>query len=145
MFRFYSSPSRLVLSDFINTVIYFLLCRFRLVAKVMSAFLAAQMPSDASLRLQPDAPGFITAGSPSSPKTPTPCSPSQQARQTLATLESLRTNKLYSVYKQTIETSIDCVISPSLSFRDSSVQLSRLTSSLFPEINYLEVVRRLVA
>jgi hypothetical protein len=111
----------------------------------MSAFLSAQMPSDASLRLHSNAPGFLTNSPPSSPKSPSACNPSQQARQTLAVLESLRTNKQYSAFKQTIDVAVNGVTSPHLSFRDSPIILSQLVASLFPEINYLESVRRLPA
>jgi len=123
----------------------FVCLRFRLVAKTMAAFLAAQMPSDASLRLQPDAPGSMTSTPPSSPKSPSSCSPSQQARQTFAVLESLRTNKQYATYKQSIDIAIDAISLQRLSFRDSSTFFKQLISGLFPEINYLEIVRRLSA
>lgn len=120
-----------------------LLCRFRLVAKTMAAFLAAQMPSDASLRLNPGAPGFLTPGTPTSPKSPSSCTPSQQARQTFAVLESLRSNKNYATYRQTVDIAIDSVASQHLSFRDSATILSQLVTGLFPEINCVETVRRL--
>ena len=122
--------------------------RFRLVAKTMSAFLAAQLPSDASLRLLPDAPGNLSATSSSSSslaRQSSTCSPSRQARQTFAVLESLRTNKQYAEYKDVVQIAIDGVSSQHLSFRDSPSFLSQLVAGLFPEINYLESVRRPIA
>ena len=111
----------------------------------MAAFLAAQLPSDASLRLYPDAPGFMTPGTTPSPKSPASCNPSQQARQTFVVLESLRTHKQYSTFRQTVDIAVDSVLSKQLSFRDSTAILSQLVTCLFPDINCLEIVRRLPA
>jgi len=120
--------------------------RFRLIAKSFAAFLAAQMPSDASLRLSADAPGAITSSSSlaSSPQhsSPPACSPSQQAQQTFSHLQSLRTNKQYASLRDTISMAIELVASPDMSLRDANIFLSQLVTALFPDIYYLEIVRR---
>jgi len=120
--------------------------RFRLIAKSMAAFLAAQMPSDASLRLSADAPGAIgsrssTASSPQQ-SSPPPCSPSQQARQTLAHLEVLRANKQYASLRSTVDAAIESVTSPDMSLRDANAFLYRLVTAVFPDVSYLEIIRR---
>jgi len=120
-------------------------CRFRLIAKSLAAFLAAQMPSDASLRLTPDAPGAIgkssAASSPQRSSPPT-CSASQQARQAFAHLESLRTNKQYTPLRDSVDMAVDLVSSAHLSLRDANVFLSRLVAAVFPDVCYLEIIRR---
>jgi len=94
-------------------------------AKSLAAFLAAQMPSDASLRLVADA-----------------ASPSQQARQTLSQLESLRTNKHYAPLRHSVDLAIDMVTSPQMTLRDASLFLSRLVTAVFADVRYLEIIRR---
>ena len=103
----------------------------------MAAFLAAQMPSDASLRLTCDAAGSV--GSKSSMSS---CSPSQQARQTLSHLESLRTNKQYASLRDAADMAIESVTSQQMSLRDTNVFFSRLVVAVFPDIGYLEIIRR---
>jgi len=119
---------------------------FRLIAKSLTAFLAAQMPSDASLRLSPNAPGALgskslEASSPQHSSSPT-CSPSQQARQALAHLESLRTRKEYASLRETTDMAIELVTSPQMSLRDARMFLSRLVTAVFPDVSYLEIIRR---
>ena len=123
-------------------------CSFRLLAKSLAAFLAAQLPSDASLRLSADDPGAISKSSspPSSPQQP-PTSPpmptaSQQARQTFTHLESLRTRKDYASLRDTVDMAVESVVSPQMSLRDAPMFLSRLISALFPNVRYLEIIRR---
>lgn len=121
-------------------------CRFRLIAKSLAAFLSAQMPSDASLRLSADAAGAIGSKSPavSSPQQSSPpaCSPSQQARQTYSHLESLRTNKQYAALRDAVCMAVELVASPQMSLRDANIFLSQLVSAIFPDVYYLEIVRR---
>ena len=122
------------------------LCSFRLIAKSLAAFLAAQMPSDASLRLTADASGAISrrSSSASSPlqSSPPTCSPSQQARQTFAHLESLRSRKEYTLLRETVDMAIESIASPQMSLRDTNMFLSRLVVALFPDVRYLEIIRR---
>jgi len=110
-------------------------CRFRLLAKSLAAFLSAQMPSDASLRLSADAAGALNAQSASA-------SASQQARHALSHLQSLRTNNNYAPLRRTLEQAIELVTSPQMSLREANVFLSQLVNALFPDVSYLEIVRR---
>jgi len=123
----------------------FVLCRFRLISKSLAAFLAAQMPSDASLRVSADAPGAIDGkgSTVSSPQRSSPprCSPSQQARQTYVHLESLRTNKQYTSVRDVVDMAIEMVASPQMSLRDTNMFLSRLVAAVFPDVSYLEIIR----
>lgn len=127
----------------VNSVRYVIVSRFRLIAKSLAAFIAAQMPGDASLRLSADAAGAlsssctaVTAGAGAG------CGPSQQARQTAAHLDSLRTNKQYASLRHTVDMAIESVMSPQMSLRDANMLLSRLVAALFPNVSYLEIIRR---
>ena len=120
--------------------------RFRLIAKSLAAFLASQMPSDASLRLSADDPGAVGTRSPPGsslqPSSPSTCGPSLQARQTFTHLESLQTNRQYASLRDTVSSAVESVASPQMSLRDANVFLSRLVTEVFPDVCYLEIVRR---
>jgi len=123
-----------------------MLCRFRFAAKSLAAFLAAQLPSDASLRLTADAPGAVgtkssTASSPHH-SSPPACSPSQQALQTFSHLESLRTNKQYASLRDTVDVAVEMIASPQTSLRDTNIFLSQLVNAVFSDVCYLEIIRR---
>lgn len=120
------------------------MCRFRLVCKGLAAYLSAQIPSNLALRLESNAPGYVsTRGSPSSPPgSPSGVSPSQQAQQALAHLESLRTNKQYASFKQHTEMLINIVCDPRNSFRGAIQIFKQMASPLFPDFFYLAVIHR---
>ena len=122
--------------------IYIYLSRFRLVAKSMAAFLAAQMPNDSSLRLDALAPGAMWAGkSPGVPLSPQHgVAPSMQAVQALAHVESLRGSKQYAAYRQEVDVALGFICTPRYSLRDSVAVLMQLTSRLFPDVVYLAVM-----
>lgn len=120
-----------------------MLCsRFRLVVKGLATFLAAQIPSDLSLRLASNAAGFLpTRGTPTSPPgSPSTLSPSQQALQALMHLESLRTNKQYFGFRHHIELIVGIVCDRKKSFRDAVSVFAQIASPLFPEYFYLAVI-----
>jgi len=128
-----------------NGDVIVIVCSFRLIAKSFAAFLAAQMPSDASLRLSAGAAGAIgskSSASLSPQSSPPTCSPSQQAQQTFAHLESLRSKKEYAAVRETVDMAIELIASPQMSLRDARMFLSRLTAALFPDVCYLEIIRR---
>ena len=128
-------------------------CRFRLLSKSLAAFLAAQLPSNASLRLSADA--AAAPGCPSTPGSPSVGSPSpvgsagasQQAQQTLAQLESLRGNKAYASLRGEVEQAVVMVSSAEMSLHGAPAFLARLVNALYPpdapdQLRYLDVVRR---
>ena len=122
-------------------------CRFRLLSKSLAAFLAAQLPSNASLRLSADAaaaPGSPSVGSTSPVGS---AGASQQAQQTLAQLESLRGNKAYASLRGEVEQAVVMVSSAEMSLHDAPAFLARLVNALYPpdapdQLRYLDVVRR---
>jgi len=131
------------------TLGHYIFFRFRLVTKGLVAFISSQMPSNASLRLNADAPGALVQSRLTQPPTTAPpptlpsvVSPSLQATQCLLHLESLKTNKLYTAYKQHIDLTIALVCNPQLSLRDATDVLVRLVSPLFPEVNHLAIMQR---
>ena len=117
--------------------------RFRLVAKSLSAYLAAQLPNDFSIRLQPNAAGHITLTKHSPTKSPGgSVRPSQQTVQYYQHLESLKTNKQYVPLAEQVEFSLNFVSKSEHSLREAPILYLELVKKLFPECHYLEVVKR---
>ena len=108
----------------------------------LAFFLLVQIPDENSLRLQPNAPGSIRD------KGRTDFGPSavglyQQALQCLTSLDALKTNKQYSTLKEYAEYAKTFTVDEAHSLRDGQMLLVQLISSLFPEKNYLAIIRAL--
>lgn len=116
-------------------------CRFRLMCRCLAAFLAAQIPADASLRRSAHAPGHLGEGgrrrSSSSSRGP---NPSQSAMQALATLESLRSNKSYAEQRHLVEFCIGFITNPANCIRDASTMLHQMLQKLYPNVPYLAIL-----
>ncbi|XP_070546998.1 ectopic P granules protein 5 homolog isoform X2 [Ptychodera flava] len=115
--------------------------RIRLICRSLQAFLLAQTPGNSYLRTQPHAPAAISkhqrAPLPNQPNVhPTP-----KAQQALATLESLRNNKHYMSLRDSAYLASAFVTDPAHSLRDTSKLIAMLVNNLFPEKNYLAILR----
>lgn len=127
--------------------------RFRLLVRCLQAFLLAQMPNKASLRVSPYSPGSIRGDDPTPPSSPSRRSPSSsstsprspgpspQAMAALAQLEALRTNKQYSAFVDHIDWAVSYISDPSHSLLDAPNMLVHQATQLFPEYNYLGLFR----
>ncbi|XP_033099652.1 ectopic P granules protein 5 homolog isoform X3 [Anneissia japonica] len=116
--------------------------KFRLIARALAAYLAAQIPGDTGLRLEPNAPGAILPGMKlSSPTSPKGARPSALALQTFKTLDTTVDSKAYASIRDTAVFARKFLQDPSHTLRDTKVLLGHLAAALYPKEQYLAVVR----
>ncbi|XP_043934118.1 ectopic P granules protein 5 homolog [Protopterus annectens] len=100
--------------------------RFRIVARSMSAFLLVQVPADNRIRLKPG----------------TELQLSHKAQQALNSLESLSSNKHYAEYEEQLSQALLFIKYPGHCLHDGNKLLALLINSLYPEVQYLDIIRR---
>ena len=119
------------------------LCRFRLISRIIATFIHCQLPTDSNhstiVRISPDAPGHI--------KTPLrqysayPVLPSKQADQAIASLEGLLSNKNYLAYKEFILYSLDFINDSRFCLLDTTQLLVYLVFNMYCKERCLDVLR----
>ena len=110
--------------------------RFRLAARGLHAFLAAQIPGDgSSLRCIPNASGHVCQVKGSSAKE----SPTAEAKDALQGLINLQKSKSYSGMKTELQWIIQFISDPNISLVDGPKFFAYICSQLFYKISYVVV------
>ena len=124
-----------------NVVIFY---RFRFVAKVISTYLAAQIPRDNKLRTQPNVPGYLKPKRATSPtaKTGGEVLPSQQATQAYSHLDNLRSSKEYADLREHVEFALNFIVKPENTIREAWGLLVQLLQNVYPQTAYLAVLTK---
>ncbi len=113
----------------------------------MAAFLHCQMPVDSSqttkLRVTPSAPGHIKdpAHHQQAGNTVRAIIPTKLGEQTHSNVESLVTNKHYSHLKEHVLFGLGFVDNPVNCVMNTSYLLVHMSTSLYPDSRYLDILR----
>ncbi|XP_018596418.2 ectopic P granules protein 5 homolog isoform X3 [Scleropages formosus] len=99
--------------------------RFRVVARGISAFLLAQMPSESQVRLQPEADLTL----------------STRTQQALAALDSMASSKQYSEFQEALAQTCRFIRYPGHCLHDWSRLLALLINALYADVRYLDILR----
>ncbi|KAM9328926.1 ectopic P granules protein 5 homolog [Gastrophryne carolinensis] len=99
--------------------------RFRIIARSLSVFILAQIPSENQVRLK------AGSGPHLSPK----------AQQALSAVESLTSSKQYAEYPEQISQAVQFIQYPGHCLQDGITLLALLVNSLYPEVHYLNIIR----
>lgn len=117
--------------------------RFRLISRAMAAFLHCQMPVDnrqtTLLRVLPNSPGHVKEN----PKQQTfsVASATKQGIHTCSNLEALLTDKHYASLREHSSFATSFVINPTNNIMNCVYLLVSLSTALYPEARYLDVLR----
>lgn len=110
----------------------------------MAAFLHCQMPVDSrqttQLRVQPNAPGHVK-DIPPRQLGPASVIPTKQGNQTCATLEVVLTDKHYASLREHATFAVSFVNNPSNCITNCKYLLVYLSTILYPEARYLDLLR----
>jgi len=116
--------------------------KFRFMCRALEAFLLAQMPSNALLRLEPKAPGYVRE--PKMTKQLAPggriVSSTPEAEQALNNLEALRVNKQYNVLAEQIIDAYSFIANPLHSLMEGPQFVVKLVRQLFPSERALAII-----
>ena len=128
----------------LTNTLYYSMCRFRLVSRAMAAFLHCQMPVDSRqttlLRVQPNSPGHVKDPAPRQ-QTGGAIAPTKQGNQTCTNLEALLTDKHYSSEREHSIYAVSFVSNPSNNIMNCVHLLVYLSTKLYPEARYLDLLR----
>ncbi|XP_065180376.1 ectopic P granules protein 5 homolog [Sycon ciliatum] len=116
---------------------------FRLFGRALAAFVASQVVSESTLRVQPNASGHprIAIVQPGTSQATLPkTAVAQLAQRYIASLESLKTKQDYNLLGMPLNISIAYALDPQRSFMDVSNLISVLSSTLFPNDMYLKIL-----
>lgn len=116
--------------------------KFRFICRALEAFLLAQMPSNAPLRLEAKAPGYVRE--PRKAKQPAPgrrvVSSTPEAEQALTNLEILRSNKHYVGLAAQIVQAHSFIANPLHSLIEGPEFVTTLAQQLFPNEKALVIM-----
>ena len=119
---------------------FFVFFRFRIIARMLSVYLAAQVPNNNSLRVTSDSLGSLlppgerqTAGQ--------SVAPSQQAVQALSQLDAARSNKNYAGFNPQIQFAISYACDSNHTIHHVIPFLTQLARELFPDKQYLAILQ----
>eukprot|EP00079_Xenopus_tropicalis_P014674 XP_004911392.1 PREDICTED: ectopic P granules protein 5 homolog [Xenopus tropicalis] len=99
--------------------------RFRIIARSLAAFIAAQIPAENQVRLK------AGSGLHLSPK----------AQQALTAVESMTSSKQYAEFQEQISQATQFIRYPGHCLQDGNTLLALLINSLYPEVHYLNIIR----
>ena len=109
-----------------------------MIARSLGVFIQCQMPTDSSgqiqLRIVPNAAGHIKDSDQLA-------STLKQNEQAYQSLESLLTNKGYSSLSKDVTVALSFISDPANCFMSSLQLLMILTTSLYPEFRFLDLIR----
>lgn len=118
--------------------------RFRFMCRALAAFLAAQIPANQQIRLNPGAPGCVKDLSlPSSPSGASSSSghPSNSAQQSLEELRSVAKNRAYAEVRGEVGNVIEYITDTDHCMQDAQSFLWNLVSQHFCDIYYLLILQ----
>ncbi|KAG8195035.1 hypothetical protein JTE90_029616 [Oedothorax gibbosus] len=114
---------------------------FRFLCRSMVAFILAQIPSNASLRLEAMAAGYIPTIDFKKPATETTePSPSILALKAVENLRALLRNKPYAALRDLVNRAIEFVVDPKHSLVESRQFLQEFALLVFPKHSYLYAI-----
>ncbi|OCU02726.1 hypothetical protein XELAEV_18008492mg [Xenopus laevis] len=99
--------------------------RFRIIARSLSAFVLAQIPSEYQVRLK------AGSGLHLSPR----------AQQALTAVESMSSSKQYAEFQEQTSQASQFIRYPGHCLQDGNTLLALLINSLYPEVHYLNIIR----
>lgn len=99
------------------------------------------MPSDNYIRVHAGSLGHISQKHSPGSTSPPAVHPSQHALQLHNHLEAVRTNKQYLSIKEHADYALEFMQNPGHALREAPMLFSELVRRLYPELNYLAVVR----